>query len=143
MQKIIYTREDKLHVVHWHKSVSIEKVKKSLPTDALNVQVVDESAIPADRTFRIAWKQNGNLIEHDMGKCREIHKQRLRVLRTPKLQALDVAYMRATEEGNEQLMKEISAQKQALRDVTKYQAINEAKTPEELKSVIPECLLDH
>lgn len=113
---------------------------KSIPADAINVQVVDESVIPQDRTFRNAWKVGNGCVEHDLPKCREIHKQRLRELRAPKLAALDVEYMRALEAGDSAKAAEIASKKQALRDVTKDPAIAKAKTPDELKSVLPDVL---
>lgn len=113
---------------------------KSVPKDATDVQVVDESAIPADRTFRNAWKAGTGKVEHDMAKCREIQKSRLREIRAPKLAALDVEFMRALEAGDNAKCAEIAAQKQALRDVTKDPAITAAKTVEELKAAIPAVL---
>lgn len=102
--------------------------------------VVDESEIPVDRTFRNAWKADCGKITHDMDKCREIHKSKLRELRAPKLSALDVEYMRALELGDSVKMQSIAAQKQALRDVTKAPELTAAKTPDELKAAIPAIL---
>lgn len=113
---------------------------KDVPADATDVQIVDAALIPADRAFRNAWKAGAGRVEHDMDKCREIHKARLRELRAPKLAALDVDFMRALESGDSALMSEISAKKQALRDVTKTPEISAAKSPEELKTVIPAIL---
>lgn len=42
---------------------------KDVPADAIDVQVVDESAIPADRTFRDAWKARAGGVEVDMVKA--------------------------------------------------------------------------
>lgn len=110
---------------------------KDVPKDATDVQIVDESAIPTDRTFRNGWKAGMGKVEHDMPKCREIHKDRLRELRAPKLAALDVEYMRALEAGDSALAADIAAQKQVLRDVTKDPAITAAKTVDELKAAVP------
>jgi hypothetical protein len=87
-----------------------------------------------DKSFRDAWTQNAI----DMEKAREIHKQRLRGLREPLLKALDLAFMLALEGGDG--IAEIVAKKKALRDVTKDPRISEAKTPDELRAVVPECL---
>ena len=113
---------------------------RSVPQSATNVQFVDASLIPADRTFRNAWKQNGAGIVHDMPKCRELHKLRLRELRAPKLAALDIEYQRADERGDTSAKRSIAAQKQTLRDVTADPAIEQAATADELKAVIPEAL---
>jgi len=106
-----------------------------LPADAINPQFVEADQIPADRSFRNAWKAGSGKVEHDMAKCREIHKDRLREQRKDALAALDVAYMRADEAGNTQLKAQIAAQKQALRDITSDPRIANATTPEELKQV--------
>ena len=148
MKKIIYTRHDGgLSVVHpvintvperenITEEQALERALKKLPADAINPQVVDE--IPTDRTFRNAWKAGVGAVEHDMAKCREIHKDRLRVLRAPKLAAADVEFMKALEAG--QPTSQIVAYKQALRDVTADPAIEAAKSPEELKAVLPSVL---
>ena len=75
----------------------------------------------------------------DMNKAREIHRDRMRAARAPKLDVLDIAYQRAHETGSNTT--EIVAQKQALRDVTKIPGIEAAQTPESLKAVWPEVLL--
>jgi hypothetical protein len=55
--------------------------------------------VPTDRTFRGAWQFNGNAVEVDMAAARDIHKDNLRAERKPRLEALDVAYMKALEAG--------------------------------------------
>lgn len=112
----------------------------SLPDHATNVRVVEASEVPADRTFRNAWKDEGFVITVDMPQAREIHRDYLRELRKPKLEALDVQYLIAQEQGNQALMAGIAAQKQVLRDATDYPAIEAATTPEELKAAIPPVL---
>lgn len=111
-----------------------------IPADASNVRIVDESEIPSDRTFRNAWKSNGG-VEVDMPKAREIHKDALRRLRDPLLEALDVEYQRADEAKDQVRKDEIAEEKQALRDVTDDPAIDAATTPEELKAVMPDVLV--
>ena len=95
-----------------------------------------------DRTFRAAWTWTtpAPVIDIDMGKAVEIHKDNLRALRAPKLAALDVQFMKAIEAGDTKAQAVIAAQKQALRDVTAHPAIIAAKTPEQLKSAIPDVL---
>ena len=101
---------------------------------------VDESEIPSDRTFRDAWLDSGNEIIHDMPKCREIWRNRLRELRAAKLIALDIAYIRADEIGDNAEKQRIITQKQALRDVTDDPRIEAAQTPDALKAVMPDEL---
>jgi len=115
-------------------------VARSVPADATDVRVIDADALPADRTFRDAWRLGGDAIVHDMEACRGIHRDRLRALRKPLLDALDVEYMRADEAGDARAKAGIVARKQALRDVTRDPAIAAADTPEALKAVVPAAL---
>lgn len=150
MRKIIYTRPDGgLSVVHpvintypqreqITEAEAEQRAWDKLPKDAINPQWVD--SVPADRTFRNAWKAEGGAIVHDMVKCRAIHRDVLRAKRQPLMAALDVEYMRADEAGDTAKKAEIAAKKQALRDVTKDPVIDAARTPEELKAIMPEAL---
>lgn len=120
----------------WIRRVAI----KSIPGDATEIHVVDESEIPSDREFRDALVVIQGKVEHDMGKCVEIHKRRLREMRAPKLAALDADYMKALEAGDTARMTAIAKKKQALRDVTADPALGKAATPTALKAVVPEAL---
>lgn len=113
---------------------------KVVPADAINVQVVDGSTIPSDRTFRDAWAVNGGAVAVDMPKAREIHKDRMRSERAPKLAALDIEFIQAVEADDKTKQADIAARKQALRDVTDDPAIEAAGTPEDLKAVLPDAL---
>ena len=46
--------------------------------------------IPSDRTFRNAWTLQDGLLGHDMTKCMDLTKSRLRAARKPLLEAQDV-----------------------------------------------------
>lgn len=58
-------------------------------------------------------------ISININKAKAITLDRLRAERAPKLAALDVAFMRAVEQGDTAAQASIAAEKQALRDVTK------------------------
>lgn len=115
-----------------------QRAMARLPVDAINPHFVQPDAIPADRTFRNAWKPD---LTVDLDKAREIHKDKLRRLRAPLLAQLDVEFQRADEAKDEVLKLEIISQKEALRDVTDDPEIASAKTPDELKAVMPSVLL--
>ena len=151
MRRIIYTRPDGgLCVVHPVRNTVGETLRTDkeieqrafgkLPSDAINPQFVELNALPLDRTFRNAWKQNGSLVGHDMGKARDIHRDALRFLRKPKLEVLDMAYLRADEQGDVAEKARIAAKKQVLRDVTDDPRIEAAQSPEQLKAVMPDIL---
>ena len=55
----------------------------------------------------------------NIDKAKAIKLDMLRAERAPKLAALDVAFMRAVEQGDTAAQASIAAEKQALRDVTK------------------------
>jgi len=94
--------------------------------------------VPDDRTFRGAWKYDGGKIGHDMPRCRDIWRDKMRAARVPKLSALDIEFQRATEDVKD--TSPIIDAKKRLRDVTKHPAIDSAKTPDELKAVWPDYL---
>jgi uncharacterized protein YdaT len=71
------------------------------------------------------------MITINLDKAKEITKARLREERTPLLQAQDVAFQRAIEEGADTTA--IVAEKQRLRDIT--QLADEATTLDELKGL--------
>jgi hypothetical protein len=71
------------------------------------------------------------MITINLDKAKSITKDRLRAERTPLLQAQDVAFQRALEEGSDTSL--IVAEKQRLRDITKL--VDEASTLQELKQV--------
>lgn len=77
------------------------------------------------------------MITVNMDKAREIKKDMIRAERKPKLEALDVEFMRAVEQDDTDAQATIAAKKQALRDATDDPAIANATTPDELKAVIP------
>ena len=106
----------------------------------INGDVRDASSltVPTDRTFRGAWQFNGDAVEIDMVAARDIHRDNLRAERKPLLEALDVAYMRALEDDTGTV--DITAEKQALRDVTEDPRIDAAATPDELKALTLDVL---
>ena len=71
------------------------------------------------------------MITINLNKAREITKDRLRAEREPLLQAQDVAFQRALEEGADTAA--IVAEKQRLRDITLL--AEQATTLEELKAL--------
>lgn len=99
-------------------------------------QVISVSDIPRDRTFRNAWKADGARIVEDVQKAREVAKDILRAQRAPLLEALDVAFMRAIEQGADATP--IAAEKQRLRDIT--QEPDKARNIEELRAMAKELL---
>jgi hypothetical protein len=71
------------------------------------------------------------MITVNLNKAKDITKDRLRAERAPLLQAQDVAFQRAAEEGADTAA--IVAEKQRLRDITKL--ADQATTLDELKDL--------
>jgi hypothetical protein len=71
------------------------------------------------------------MIVINVNKAKEIKKEQLRAERTPLLQAQDVAFQRALEEGADTAS--IVAEKQRLRDITNL--ADQATTLDELKAI--------
>lgn len=98
-------------------------------------RVGTKAEIPADYTFRAAWRDEGKNITYDMERCREITRDRLRRERAPLLAAKDIESIKALEAGDVTSLDEIAVEKQRLRDITALPSIDAAMTPEELKAV--------
>lgn len=98
-----------------------------------DVREASSLTVPTDRTFRGAWQFNGDAVDVDMTSALAIHKDNLRAERKPRLDALDVEYMKALEAGTGAA--EIAAQKATLRDLTDDARLAAAATPDELKAL--------
>ena len=140
---IVYNNEnDILSVVR--PSVSYAGTMEQLATktvpSGVEYSVFSSNAIPTDFVFQLAWKisSDGKFIEVDSDKAKTIWKDKWREARKPKLEALDLAYMRATETQNASEIARIISAKQELRDVTNTPI--PGTTPEEIKAVWPEIL---
>lgn len=105
-----------------------------------NWRRMDQSEIPADRTFRNAWVDGGTTVAVDMPKARDLHRDRIRSDRALLFSQLDVAYARADEAGDTEAKAAIAAQKQALRDAPAHPDIEAAQTPEDLLAARPPAL---
>ena len=72
------------------------------------------------------------MINVNMTKARDIHREKVRQARNPLLASKDVEFQRALETGADTAA--IVAAKQALRDAPASAAIEAATTPDELKA---------
>ena len=72
------------------------------------------------------------MININMDKARDIHREKVRQARNPKLAEKDIEFQRALETGADTTA--IVADKQSLRDAPADPDIDAATTPEELKS---------
>lgn len=73
----------------------------------------------------------------NIDKAKAIKRDQFRIARKPLLESLDVAFVRALEQGDTEAQASIAAQKQALRDVTKVALPDDV---EALKAFVPPAL---
>ena len=130
MSRIIYTKSDGT-VSIITPAGDVNDAIKDVPS-GLSYEIVEDSAIPTDRSFRNAWKQNSKTIETDMTKAKEIHKDKIRTARTPKLAELDIEFQKALETSSSTT--DIVAKKQALRDAPADSGIASASDTDALKA---------
>ena len=130
MSKIIYTNSDGT-VSIITPAGDVNDAIKDVPS-GLSYEIVEDSVIPTDRSFRNAWKQNSKTIETDMTKAKEIHKDKIRIARTPKLAELDIEFQKALETSSSTT--DIIAKKQALRDAPAASGISTAASEADLKA---------
>lgn len=81
------------------------------------------------------------MIKYDLEKVKEIHKNMIRKEREPLLKALDLEVIKALEANDTKRLEEIKNEKQALRDVTKYDLSLTQESVKELKNLKLEHLL--
>ena len=106
--------------------------KKDVPASAMDVQIIDEAAVPKDRTFRDGWKVGIGKVEHDMTKCKAIAHQRRRARRADEFAPLDVEATIPARAA------QAEAKRQVIRDkyAVMQQAIDAAQTVEALKDAL-------
>ena len=92
------------------------------------------ATVPSDRHFRGAWSLDGKVISEDMTAAKVIFKDKIREVRKPLLEAQDVAYMKALEDGDSSAQTTAKNAKKALRDAPAASAITNADTVAKLKA---------
>lgn len=115
------------------------KELESSNSDFVNSRIVLDSQLPSDRVFRNAWTDDLNTptIDIDVPKAQDIKKDLMREIRKPLLEALDIDYMKAIEQNDDEKKATIVAQKQELRDVTDLELPTKVS---ELMDFMPDCL---
>lgn len=103
--------------------------------DARNV------TIPSNRDFRNAWDLDGDIIDVDMVRARDIHRDRLRRERAARFDPLDVEASQKMIAGDTQGAQAVETKRQTLRDVTTDARINAVSTPEGLAGLTLDILV--
>lgn len=130
-QVIVFENENKgVSVCIPTGELPIEQVlAKDCPAGA---KIVSSSDLPeADNDFFNAWELADDKVTVNLDKAKELTKERLRAERKPLLEAQDVAFQRALEEGKP--TDAIVAEKQRLRYITTL--ADSAASTEELRAI--------
>lgn len=134
-QVIIHTEGDGVAIIHPAPGTTVEQLVAAVPVGA-QYALIDAADLPEDRYFRDAWVLGYSGVLVDIEKAKDIQRDEWRRLRKPKLDALDLDFMRALEAG--QSTTEIVAAKNALRDVTETELSGSLA---EIKANIPAILI--
>jgi hypothetical protein len=113
---------------------SVELALKDVPEGA-PYEIVEDDAIPSDRTFRNAWVMGDCCVEHDLDKCKEIGHAIRRTKRAEEFAPHDEVIAKQIP-GKDAA--EAEEARQAIRN--KYtevqEAIDAAETPDEIKTAL-------
>lgn len=117
-------------------NIAAEITKSNIPV--VSWRIIQDADIPADRTFRAAFTDDGVKIGHDMDKARAIHMDRIRKAREPRLAETDKLILQAIERGEN--IGALGEFRQKLRDIPQTLDLSKAATVEDLKAIWPEEL---
>jgi len=136
MTRIIYQNESGgVSVVIPTGELSIDELAARTVPAGLHYEIVEDDAIPADRTFRNAWVMGDCCVEHDLDKCKAIGHERRRAARAEEFAPHDEVIAKQIPGAD---AKKVEATRQAIRD--KYaqvqEAIDAAATPDEIKAAL-------
>ena len=115
--------------------------KTIVDKDGKSIDASTVSSMPSNRHFRNAWTLSGTVISEDMTTAKTLFKDKIREVRKPLLEAQDVLFMKAMEDGDSTEQSTIATKKKELRDAPAASAITNATTIAELKSAWNTSLL--
>ena len=134
--KIIYQNESGgISVIHSTGELSIEEVAAKDVPQGVAYEIVEDDAIPSDRTFRNAWVANGAAVDVDLDQAKSIGHDRRRAARAEEFKPHDEVIMKQIPNADAVVAE---AARAAIR--TKYEqvqtAIDAATTPDEIKTAL-------
>ena len=109
--------------------------------DGNSIETSKATSKPSDRHFRNAWTLSGTVISEDMATAKTMFKDKIRDVRKPLLEAQDVLYMKAIEDGDSSAQSTVATKKKELRDAPAASAITNADTIAKLKAAWNTSLL--
>ena len=72
----------------------------TIDKDGNSIETSKATSKPSDRHFRNAWTLSGTVISEDMTTTKTLFKEKIREVRKPLLEAQDVLFMKAIEDGD-------------------------------------------
>ena len=109
--------------------------------DGNSIETSKATSMPSDRHFRGAWTLSGTVISEDLATAKTMFKDKIREVRKPLLEAQDVLFMKAIEDGDSSEQTTIATKKKELRDAPAASAITNADTIAKLKAAWNTSLL--
>jgi hypothetical protein len=136
MTRIIYTNNDGgISVIIPTGELSIEEVAaKDVPAGA-PYEIVEDDAIPSDRTFRNAWVMGDCCVDHDLDGCRQIGHDLRRAARAEEFAPHDEVIAKQIPGVS---ATDAEAARQEIRDryAEAQTAIDAAASPDEIKTAL-------
>lgn len=146
-----FRRPEQFDLTHEYKQRTIEQLtgdglttedaitfilRRDVPRDAKNIEIIEQTSLPKTRRFRNAWRQTGGAVTVSMPLAYDQRMNEIRVERDARLKATDGAFMRAIELDGPELAT-LKKTRQALRDMPQTIDLSAMKTPEELEQFQP------
>ena len=113
----------------------------TIDKDGNSIETSKATSMPSDRHFRGAWTLSGTVISEDLATAKTMFKDKIRDVRKPLLEAQDVLYMKAIEDGDSSAQSTVATKKKELRDAPAASAITNADTIAKLKAAWNTSLL--
>ena len=113
----------------------------TIDKDGNSIETSKATSKPSDRHFRNAWALSGTVISEDLATAKTMFKDKIRDVRKPLLEAQDVLYMKAIEDGDSSAQSTVATKKKELRDAPAASAITNADTIAKLKAAWNTSLL--
>lgn len=137
MNRIIYPTAEGVAVIvpAPECGLTLEEIAAKDVPAGVPYEIVTNDEIPADRTFRNAWKMGDCCVEHDIDRCREIAHDRRRAARAEEFAPLDEQIAKQIP-GTD--TKKVEGERQKIRDryAAMQKAIDAAATPDEMKTAL-------
>ena len=134
--KIIYTNnEGGVSVIHPTGELSIEEVAAKDVPQGVAYEIVEDDAIPSDRTFRNAWVANGAAVEVDLDQAKEIGHTIRRQQRAEEFKPHDEVIMKQIP-GQDMEAAEDAREEIRIKYAQVQEQIDAAATPDEIKAAL-------